>query len=74
MENVCIMALFGDSITTDHMSPAGSIKASSPACQWLQAHGVRKADFNSYGARRGNHDAMMRGTFANAHIKNLMAA
>ncbi len=67
-----IMALFGDSITTDHISPAGSIKASSPAGQWLQAHGVGKADFNSYGARRGNHDVMMRGTFANVRIKNLM--
>ena len=67
-----IMALFGDSITTDHISPAGSIKASSPAGQWLQAHGVLKPDFNSYGARRGNHDVMMRGTFANVRIKNLM--
>lgn len=67
-----IMALFGDSITTDHISPAGSIKASSPAGQWLQANGVQKADFNSYGARRGNHDVMMRGTFANVRIKNLM--
>ncbi|HYW56043.1 MAG TPA: aconitate hydratase [Polaromonas sp.] len=67
-----IMALFGDSITTDHISPAGSIKASSPAGQWLTAHGVQKADFNSYGARRGNHEVMMRGTFANVRIKNLM--
>ncbi len=67
-----IMALFGDSITTDHISPAGAIKASSPAGLWLQAHGVQKADFNSYGARRGNHDVMMRGTFANVRIKNLM--
>ncbi len=67
-----IMALFGDSITTDHISPAGSIKGSSPAGQWLQAHGVQKADFNSYGSRRGNHDVMMRGTFANVRIKNLM--
>ena len=67
-----IMALFGDSITTDHISPAGSIKASSPAGQWLLAHGVLKPDFNSYGARRGNHDVMMRGTFANVRIKNLM--
>ena len=69
-----IMALFGDSITTDHISPAGSIKESSPAGQWLLAHGVQKADFNSYGARRGNHDVMMRGTFANVRIKNLMIA
>ncbi|MDB5937797.1 MAG: aconitase, partial [Polaromonas sp.] len=67
-----IMALFGDSITTDHISPAGSIKASSPAGLWLQANGVQKADFNSYGSRRGNHDVMMRGTFANVRIKNLM--
>nr|WP_315490321.1 aconitate hydratase [uncultured Rhodoferax sp.] len=67
-----IMALFGDSITTDHISPAGSIKESSPAGQWLLAHGVLKADFNSYGARRGNHDVMVRGTFANVRIKNLM--
>ena len=67
-----IMALFGDSITTDHISPAGSIKASSPAGQWLVQHGVQKADFNSYGARRGNHDVMVRGTFANVRIKNLM--
>ena len=67
-----IMALFGDSITTDHISPAGSIKASSPAGQWLLANGGQKADFNSYGARRGNHEVMMRGTFANVRIKNLM--
>ncbi|MDW5443744.1 aconitate hydratase [Polaromonas sp. SM01] len=67
-----IMALFGDSITTDHISPAGSIKASSPAGQWLLAHGVLNTDFNSYGARRGNHEVMMRGTFANVRIKNLM--
>ena len=67
-----VMALFGDSITTDHISPAGSIKGTSPAGQWLLAHGVGKADFNSYGARRGNHDVMMRGTFANVRIKNLM--
>ena len=66
------MALFGDSITTDHISPAGSIKASSPAGRWLQEHGVGKADFNSYGSRRGNHEVMMRGTFANVRIKNLM--
>ena len=66
------MALFGDSITTDHISPAGSIKESSPAGQWLKENGVLKADFNSYGSRRGNHDVMMRGTFANVRIKNLM--
>jgi aconitate hydratase len=67
-----IMALFGDSITTDHISPAGSIKETSPAGKWLLAHGVQKADFNSYGSRRGNHEVMMRGTFANVRIKNLM--
>ena len=67
-----VMALFGDSITTDHISPAGSIKESSPAGQWLLAHGVQKADFNSYGSRRGNHEVIMRGTFANVRIKNLM--
>ncbi len=67
-----ILALFGQSITTDHISPAGSIQESSPAGQWLISHGVQKADFNSYGARRGNHEVMMRGTFANVRIKNLM--
>jgi aconitate hydratase len=67
-----IMALFGESITTDHISPAGSIKESSPAGQWLLARGVLKPDFNSYGARRGHHEVMMRGTFANVRIKNLM--
>ena len=67
-----IMALFGDSITTDHISPAGAIQEASPAGQWLLARGVRRADFNSYGARRGHHEVMMRGTFANVRIKNLM--
>ena len=67
-----IMALFGDSITTDHISPAGSIKEASPAGQYLLAQGVKKADFNSYGSRRGHHEVMMRGTFANVRIKNLM--
>jgi aconitate hydratase len=67
-----VMALFGDSITTDHISPAGSIKESSPAGQWLRDNKVLKADFNSYGSRRGNHEVMMRGTFANVRIKNLM--
>jgi aconitate hydratase len=64
--------VFGDSVTTDHISPAGSIKDTSPAGKWLLAHGVLKADFNSYGSRRGNHEVMMRGTFANVRIKNLM--
>jgi aconitate hydratase len=67
-----VLGLFGDSITTDHISPAGDIKATSPAGQFLQAHGVVKADFNSYGSRRGNDDVMVRGTFANIRIKNLM--
>ena len=66
------LAIFGDSITTDHISPAGSIKASSPAGKWLSEHQVAQADFNSYGARRGHHEVMMRGTFANIRIKNLM--
>ena len=64
------LALLGDSITTDHISPAGSIPASSPAGKWLLAHGVEKKDFNSYGARRGNHEVMMRGTFANIRLRN----
>ena len=66
------LALFGDSITTDHISPAGSIKENSPAGKWLLENGVAKADFNSYGSRRGNHEVMMRGTFANVRIKNQM--
>ncbi len=66
------LAIFGDSVTTDHISPAGSIKASSPAGVYLQQHGVKPEDFNSYGSRRGNHQIMMRGTFANVRIKNLM--
>ncbi|MEY3951816.1 MAG: aconitate hydratase, partial [Pseudomonadota bacterium] len=66
------LAILGDSITTDHISPAGSIKEASPAGGFLKEHGVQKADFNSYGARRGNHEVMMRGTFANVRIKNLM--
>jgi aconitate hydratase len=64
--------LLGDSITTDHISPAGSIKKESPAGQYLIAHGVPPAEFNSYGARRGNHEVMMRGTFANIRLKNEM--
>ena len=66
------LAILGDSITTDHISPAGSIKVDSPAGAWLMEHQVAKADFNSYGARRGHHDVMMRGTFANIRIKNEM--
>jgi len=67
-----VLALLGDSITTDHISPAGSIKADSPAGRYLLEHGVAKEDFNSYGARRGNHEVMMRGTFANIRIRNEM--
>ncbi len=66
------LALFGDSITTDHISPAGAIRKDSPAGLYLQQNGVKPADFNSYGSRRGNHQVMMRGTFANTRIKNLM--
>ncbi len=67
-----VMALFGDSITTDHISPAGNIKDTSPAGRYLIERGVGKVDFNSYGARRGHHEVMMRGTFANVRVKNLM--
>ena len=72
VKNARVLALFGDSITTDHISPAGSIKASSPAGEYLLAHQVSALDFNSYGSRRGNHEVMMRGTFANIRIKNKM--
>lgn len=72
VRNARILALLGDSITTDHISPAGSIPENSPAGQWLLARGVRKTDFNSYGARRGQHEVMVRGTFANVRIKNQM--
>jgi aconitate hydratase len=72
IRNARILGVFGDSITTDHISPAGSIKATSPAGIYLQEHDVAVPDFNSYGARRGNHEVMMRGTFANVRIKNLM--
>jgi len=69
-----VLGIFGDAITTDHISPAGGIRASSPAGKYLQEHKVDIADFNTYGARRGNHEVMMRGTFANIRIKNLMVA
>ncbi|WP_265587711.1 aconitate hydratase AcnA [Sphingomicrobium arenosum] len=72
IENARPLAIFGDSITTDHISPAGAIKLDSPAGAYLQKHGVERAEFNSYGARRGNHEVMMRGTFANIRIKNQM--
>ena len=67
-----VLAKLGDSVTTDHISPAGSIKVDSPAGKYLQEHGVEKTDFNSYGSRRGNHEVMIRGTFANIRLKNLL--
>ena len=73
IEKARVLAVLGDSITTDHISPAGSIKKDSPAGQYLIAHGVSPADFNSYGARRGNHEVMVRGTFANIRLKNKLA-
>ncbi len=72
INNARALGIFGDSVTTDHISPAGSIKDTSPAGKWLLANGVAKPDFNSYGSRRGNHEVMMRGTFANVRIRNLM--
>ena len=72
IRNARCLALLGDSITTDHISPAGDIKKDGPAGQYLQEHGVARADFNSFGSRRGNHEIMMRGTFANTRIKNAM--
>ncbi len=68
-----VLAALGDSVTTDHISPAGNIAASSPAGKYLLEHGVQQADFNSYGARRGNDRVMTRGTFANIRIRNLLA-
>ena len=67
------LAVLGDSVTTDHISPAGSIKKNGPAGQYLAAHGVAPADFNSYGSRRGNHEVMVRGTFANVRLRNKLA-
>ena len=72
IQDARILALFGDSITTDHISPAGAIKQDSPAGRYLVQHGVAPLEFNSYGSRRGNHEVMMRGTFANARLQNLM--
>jgi aconitate hydratase len=72
IEGARVLALLGDSVTTDHISPAGSIKADSPAGLYLLAHGVERKDFNSYGSRRGNHEVMIRGTFANIRLRNLM--
>src|SRR5204863_3554845 len=68
----CIAKL-GDSVTTDHISPAGAIKKDSPAAKYLNEHGVEQKDFNSYGSRRGNHEVMVRGTFANVRIRNQLA-
>jgi aconitate hydratase len=70
--NARVLAVLGDSVTTDHISPAGSIAKSSPAAKYLIEHGVEQRDFNSYGARRGNHEVMMRGTFANTRLKNML--
>jgi aconitate hydratase len=70
IKNARVLAVLGDSVTTDHISPAGSIKKDSPAGKYLQAHGVKPADFNSYGSRRGNHEVMVRGTFANVRLRN----
>lgn len=67
-----VLAKLGDSVTTDHISPAGAIKADSPAGVYLAEHGVERKDFNSYGSRRGNHEVMIRGTFANIRLKNLL--
>src|SRR5260370_18492263 len=68
-----VLAKLGDSVTTDHISPAGSIKTNSPAGKYLQERGVKPADFNSYGSRRGNHEVMVRGTFANVRLRNKLA-
>ena len=73
VKNARVLAMLGDSVTTDHISPAGDIAKSSPAAKYLVAQGVKSADFNSYGARRGNHEVMMRGTFANIRLRNLLA-
>ena len=73
IEAARVLALLGDSITTDHISPAGAIKADSPAGEYLIEHGVEPKDFNSYGSRRGNHEVMMRGTFANVRLRNQLA-
>jgi aconitate hydratase len=72
IKNARVLAKLGDSVTTDHISPAGSIKVDSPAGKYLAENGVAKADFNSYGSRRGNHEVMIRGTFANIRLKNLL--
>ena len=73
LNNMVVLAKLGDSITTDHISPAGAIKKQSPAGGFLQSHDIAPADFNSYGSRRGNHEIMMRGTFANVRLRNMLA-
>src|SRR6201997_5466831 len=73
IEGARVLAVLGDSVTTDHISPAGSIKRDSPAGRYLIEHGVQPKDFNSYGSRRGNHEVMMRGTFANIRLRNMLA-
>jgi aconitate hydratase len=73
IEGARVLALLGDSVTTDHISPAGSIAKDSPAARYLESNGVKQADFNSYGSRRGNHEVMMRGTFANIRLRNRLA-
>jgi aconitate hydratase len=72
IQNARVLLMLGDSVTTDHISPAGNIAKSSPAAEYLSQHGVKPADFNQYGARRGNHEVMMRGTFANVRLRNLL--
>src|SRR5206468_1050224 len=72
VEGARCLVVLGDSVTTDHISPAGSIKADSPAGRYLQEHGVEPKEFNSYGSRRGNHEVMVRGTFANVRLRNLL--
>ena len=68
-----MLAVLGDSVTTDHISPAGAIKTDGPAGRYLTEHGVERRDFNSYGSRRGNHEVMIRGTFANIRLRNQLA-
>jgi aconitate hydratase len=74
IKNARVLAVLGDSVTTDHISPAGSIKKDGPAGKYLQEHGVKPGDFNSYGSRRGNHEVMVRGTFANVRLRNKLVA
>jgi aconitate hydratase len=74
IQGACVLAVLGDSVTTDHISPAGSIKKDGPAGKYLQEHGVKPGDFNSYGSRRGNHEVMVRGTFANVRLRNKLVA